>query len=163
MVLVVPYFWNSEKTRNRINSLKPYHFAHTDRIIYGWIGIVTDINMDGTIPNRHNSSRNLRNSNTYADPYESSSLAPAPTISRNGLNFPAILHMMLKFVEEDHHDGLSAIVSWQPHGRCFVVHRVPEFVRRFLNRYGLKKSTVRVPYLDSVAKIWLLFLFFIVV
>jgi hypothetical protein len=69
------------------------------------------------------------------------------------LNFPAILHMMLKFVEEDQHDGLSAIVSWQPHGRCFVVHRVPDFVRRFLNRYELKKSTLRVqPYLDSVEK-----------
>jgi hypothetical protein len=146
MVLVVAFgIWKTSITV----SFRSY------RIIYGWIAIVTDINMDGTIPNRHNSSRNPRNSNAYHyDPYESLSLlSPAPTISRNGLNFPAILHMMLKFVEEDHHDGLSAIVSWQPHGRCFVVHRVPEFVRRFLNRYGLKKSTLRVSYLDSVAKI----------
>jgi hypothetical protein len=30
-------------------------------------------------------------------------------------------------------DGLSHIVSWQPHGRCFVVHKQKEFVEQILS------------------------------
>lgn len=31
--------------------------------------------------------------------------------------------------------GFDDIVSWQPHGRCFVVHKVKEFVERILPNY----------------------------
>ena len=31
--------------------------------------------------------------------------------------------------------GFDDIVSWQPHGRCFVVHKVKEFVDQILPNY----------------------------
>ena len=43
--------------------------------------------------------------------------------------FPVKLHYMLQELEQD---GLSHIVSWQPHGRCFVVHKQAEFVQKIL-------------------------------
>lgn len=46
-------------------------------------------------------------------------------------SFPMKLYMMLEQVEVD---GNSHIVSWQPHGRCFVVHE-PELFKELLPRY----------------------------
>jgi len=46
--------------------------------------------------------------------------------------FPTKLHIMLSKVEEN---GLSHIVSWQPHGRCFVVHKPKEFVSEVMPEY----------------------------
>jgi hypothetical protein len=39
--------------------------------------------------------------------------------------FPLKLHAVLDQVEAD---GLAHVVSWQAHGRCFVVHKPKEFV-----------------------------------
>jgi hypothetical protein len=39
--------------------------------------------------------------------------------------FPVKLHRMLEEVENE---GRASTVSWQPHGRCFVVHQPKEFV-----------------------------------
>jgi hypothetical protein len=39
--------------------------------------------------------------------------------------FPVKLHSVLDQVEAD---GLAHIVSWQTHGRCFVIHNPKEFV-----------------------------------
>lgn len=39
--------------------------------------------------------------------------------------FPLKLHAMLDQIE---HDGLASVISWQPHGRCFVVHDQKKFV-----------------------------------
>ena len=39
--------------------------------------------------------------------------------------FPLKLHAVLDQVEAD---GLGHIVSWQPHGRCFVIHQPKVFV-----------------------------------
>ena len=39
--------------------------------------------------------------------------------------FPVKLHSVLDQVEAD---GLAHIVSWQSHGRCFVIHKPKEFV-----------------------------------
>jgi len=44
---------------------------------------------------------------------------------RLGRTFPLRLHHMLSQLEMDH---LSHIVSWQPHGRCFLVHKQQDFV-----------------------------------
>ena len=44
-------------------------------------------------------------------------------------NFPVKLHFMLNELEAD---GLSHIVSWQPHGRCFLVHKQDAFVKQIL-------------------------------
>jgi hypothetical protein len=45
--------------------------------------------------------------------------------------FPIKLHSMLEHVEKA---GMASIVSWQPHGRCFVVHQQEEFVKHILKR-----------------------------
>ena len=52
--------------------------------------------------------------------------------------FPVKLYMMLLSVEEDGH---SDVVSWQPHGRCFLVHKPKEF-KALLPRYFNKLSKV---------------------
>lgn len=67
--------------------------------------------------------------------------------------FPLKLHEMLRQMEID---GLDHIVSWQPHGRCFLVHKSAEFVKllpqyfklsklasfqRQLNLYGFQRLT----------------------
>ena len=46
--------------------------------------------------------------------------------------FPIRLHTMLSDVESM---GQADIVSWQPHGRCFVVHKSQEFVDQILGSY----------------------------
>jgi hypothetical protein len=67
--------------------------------------------------------------------------------------FPLKLHDMLRHLEVDGHNH---IISWQPHGRCFVVHKPREFVtllpkyfklsklasfQRQLNLYGFQRLT----------------------
>jgi hypothetical protein len=68
--------------------------------------------------------------------------------------FPVKLHQML---EGNAANGMDHIASWQPHGRCFVVHKQREFVdlimpeyfqqskypsfQRQLNLYGFKRIT----------------------
>jgi predicted nucleic acid-binding Zn ribbon protein len=44
-------------------------------------------------------------------------------------NFPVKLHYMLNELEKD---GMDDIVSWQPHGRCFLVHKQQQFVEQVL-------------------------------
>jgi hypothetical protein len=38
---------------------------------------------------------------------------------KKGTKFPVKLHYMLSEMEKE---GLEHIISWQPHGRCFIVH-----------------------------------------
>jgi hypothetical protein len=45
------------------------------------------------------------------------------------VNFPVKLHYMLTELETD---GMDGIVSWQPHGRCFLVHKHQQFVEEVL-------------------------------
>jgi hypothetical protein len=45
-------------------------------------------------------------------------------------NFPVKLHYMLSEMEAD---GMDDIVSWQPHGRCFLVHKQQDFVDKVLH------------------------------
>jgi HSF-type DNA-binding len=54
------------------------------------------------------------------------------------VSFPVKLFEMLDLAEKD---GLSHIISWQPHGRCFVM-RTPSQIENVLMRYmpGLKKK-----------------------
>jgi hypothetical protein len=44
-------------------------------------------------------------------------------------NFPIKLHYMLSELETD---GMDDVVSWQPHGRSFIVHKQPQFVEKLL-------------------------------
>jgi HSF-type DNA-binding len=53
-------------------------------------------------------------------------------------NFPVKLHFMLSELENDLMDH---IVSWQPHGRCFVVHKQDEFVKSIRPRFDKEANT----------------------
>ena len=46
--------------------------------------------------------------------------------------FPEKLHYMLSCMDEEETDD---IVNWQPHGRCFTVHKPKEFVEDIMPRY----------------------------
>jgi HSF-type DNA-binding len=75
--------------------------------------------------------------------------------ARGGVStpFPLRLHEMLDNAEGD---GFDDVVSWQPHGRCFAIHKPKEFVellpsyfklskmasfQRQLNLYGFQRLT----------------------
>ena len=64
------------------------------------------------------------------------------SLSQPNSNFPSKLHIML---HEIHRDNMEHIVSWQSHGRCFIVHDIKEFENKILPRYvqesKMKKST----------------------
>lgn len=47
-------------------------------------------------------------------------------------NFPMKLHFLLQDVVKD---GLDNVVSWQPHGRSFIVRKHEAFVKRMLPLY----------------------------
>jgi hypothetical protein len=51
------------------------------------------------------------------------------SMSNGDQNFPVKLHYMLNELEKD---GMDNIVSWQPHGRCFLVHKQQQFVEQVL-------------------------------
>lgn len=48
------------------------------------------------------------------------------------LAFPLKLHALLDEIEAD---GLAHVISWQPHGRCFVVHNPKLFVEQVMPHY----------------------------
>ena len=47
-------------------------------------------------------------------------------------SFPLKLHSLLDQIEQD---GLAHVISWQPHGRAFVVHKPKEFVNHVMPKY----------------------------
>lgn len=57
--------------------------------------------------------------------------------SSASMTFPQVLHNMLQEVEEAENGD---IVSWQPHGRAFRVHRKTEFVDTVLPQYFRQSS-----------------------
>jgi HSF-type DNA-binding len=70
------------------------------------------------------------------DGFMSSTIVDATGVSSSRTSedqsFPVRLHYCLNDMERD---GLSDIVSWQPHGRCFVVHNKERFIKEVLGRY----------------------------
>jgi hypothetical protein len=56
-----------------------------------------------------------------------------PNLSAGGRGseqpFPVKLHYMLEHIDKE---GFSSVVSWQPHGRCFAVHKQNVFVEKIL-------------------------------
>jgi hypothetical protein len=51
------------------------------------------------------------------------------SMNRGEQNFPVMLHYMLNELMKD---GMDNVVSWQPHGRCFLVHKQQQFVDQVL-------------------------------
>ena len=54
-----------------------------------------------------------------------------PSIHRGGVAvpFPVKLHYMLSRMDVE---GTNSIISWQPHGRCFLVHKPKEFIEEIM-------------------------------
>ncbi|KAG7348075.1 HSF-type DNA-binding protein [Nitzschia inconspicua] len=48
------------------------------------------------------------------------------------VSFPNKLHSVLEQVEMD---GFAHVISWQPHGRCFCIHKPKEFTNVVMPRY----------------------------
>eukprot|EP00547_Thalassionema_nitzschioides_P003045 CAMPEP_0194205706 /NCGR_PEP_ID=MMETSP0156-20130528/4930_1 /TAXON_ID=33649 /ORGANISM="Thalassionema nitzschioides, Strain L26-B" /LENGTH=280 /DNA_ID=CAMNT_0038932061 /DNA_START=59 /DNA_END=898 /DNA_ORIENTATION=- len=63
----------------------------------------------------------------YHDHKDDSESSCVDTPKRSSITpFPLQLHVMLETIEEI---GKVDVVSWQPHGRCFVIHDQKEFIR----------------------------------
>ena len=60
-----------------------------------------------------------------------------PSDDSRKLAFPQLLYQMLHEASEK---GLDHIVSWQKHGRAFIIHDREEFVKRFMPRYAFPLS-----------------------
>jgi len=83
---------------------------------------------------------------TYVD-HKHDPIAPANgpvSHGRGGVTvaFPEKLHEMLNSMEEE---NLEHIVSWQPHGRCFQVHKKTEFIEMVMPRY-VRYKPLRKPF-----------------
>merc|ERR1712038_74304 len=59
-----------------------------------------------------------------------------PMVSKGGVTvpFPMKLYNMLEHIAQ-HEPQLSSIVTWQPHGRCFLVHDINKFTSYVLPRF----------------------------
>mmetsp|Transcript_13551 Transcript_13551/g.30763 ORF Transcript_13551/g.30763 Transcript_13551/m.30763 type:complete len:326 (+) Transcript_13551:1179-2156(+) len=61
-------------------------------------------------------------------------LIAAPEPVRESSPFPLKLHDMLDHLEQEA-DNNRGIISWQPHGRCFVIHQAKALTEHLLPRY----------------------------
>lgn len=87
----------------------------------------------------------------------STSLSSSSSTNSSRHNFPVQLHILLNTVETV--EGLASIVSWKPHGRCFVIHRLQEFERYVLPRYVVESTWVVCGWFIRVAFAFLLVLY----
>jgi hypothetical protein len=84
----------------------------------------------------HEYEDNYREAINHRNDESSTHGTPKKIYFRGGtaMHFPERLFEMLQQVEEL---GISHIVSWQPHGRSFLVHRPREFVSQVMPKYVL--------------------------
>lgn len=76
----------------------------------------------------------VHNYHDHANDVEGSLDAEEDQRRRGGVSvaFPLKLHSVLDQVEAD---GLAHVVSWAPHGRCFIIHKPKEFVDHIMPHY----------------------------
>ena len=77
----------------------------------------------------------IRNDNTaWAVTVDSEALSSAKQGPRGGVAvpFPLKLHELLDTIESD---GFADVISWQPHGRAFAIHKTKKFVETLMPRY----------------------------
>eukprot|EP00980_Cylindrotheca_fusiformis_P024154 scaffold11571_cov122-Cylindrotheca_fusiformis.AAC.17 len=118
---------------------------------YGNINNITEKETIDRHGNHHITVQHHYHDHSYDSPERYVQQQPA----RGGVvtPFPVKLHEMLRQLELDGH---ADIISWQPHGRCFVVHKPADFVpllpkyfklsklasfQRQLNLYGFQRLT----------------------
>jgi len=63
---------------------------------------------------------------------KSSSFHEEDTVELEKAHFPIKLHAILDHIEEDGH---AHVISWQPHGRSFKVHKQDIFMKEILPEY----------------------------
>lgn len=63
-------------------------------------------------------------------------------VSKGGVSvpFPQKLYEMLDYIATSNEPGLAEIISWQPHGRCFIVRKPKEFANTVLPRFFQQKK-----------------------
>lgn len=90
-------------------------------------------------PDASPSSHNKSNAVVQHDYHDhANDYCPAPSSVKHKakggviIPFPVKLHSMLDAIEAD---GYAHVVSWQPHGRCFLVHKPKEFVGHIMPKY----------------------------
>ena len=66
--------------------------------------------------------------------------------------FPERLYTMLKQAEKE---GFEDIVSWSPHGRCFIVHQPKQFVDEVMPRYVAGRTFVAFCWCLQLSNIFL--------
>ena len=115
----------------------------TNSFASGQNNIATSATIEGIVHNYQD------HANEDARPHLLHQLILESTVARNRAEhpFPIKLHYVLGKVAED---GLSHVVSWQPHGRCFLVHDQKESVNRpycqwrdWLGLYCEERKTAR--------------------
>jgi hypothetical protein len=76
----------------------------------------------------------VHNYHDHANDVDNDDEEDEPHRRRGGVSiaFPLKLHAVLDQVEAD---GLAHVISWQGHGRCFVVHKPKEFVDHVMPKY----------------------------
>lgn len=76
----------------------------------------------------------VENNGSYALSVDSEALNSVKRDPRGGVPvpFPLKLHELLDTIEADGH---ADVLSWQPHGRSFRVHKTKEFVETIMPRY----------------------------
>jgi hypothetical protein len=77
----------------------------------------------------------VHNYHDHADDEPENDYQEAPQPRRRGgvsMSFPMKLHAILDQVEAD---GLAHVISWQPHGRCFVIREAKEFTDHVMPKY----------------------------
>ena len=65
--------------------------------------------------------------------------APPPAAAMDPNHFPSRLHEMLDTIDDDSSGTANSakFVSWQPHGKCFLIKNKEEFIAKVLPRYVL--------------------------
>jgi hypothetical protein len=76
----------------------------------------------------------VENKGSYVVRVDSEALNSVKRDPRGGVPvpFPLKLHELLDAIEADGH---ADVLSWQPHGRSFRVHKIKEFVEKVMPRY----------------------------
>jgi hypothetical protein len=86
--------------------------------------------IEETMAGSHDETADNHGYNDYANEAEKVlETSGADDLNHGEDNFPVKLHYMIKELETD---GMADIVSWQPHGRCFLVHKQLHFVEKVL-------------------------------
>ena len=113
---------------------------------------------DGNGKKKDSKKREIQHNYTDHANDDEAIYSESPIVSKGGVTvpFPLKLHNMLEYIAE-YEPKLASIVSWQPHGRCFLVRDITAFAddvlpsffqqrkyasfQRQLNLYGFSRIT----------------------